>query len=298
MIKTDKVVVVVGATGKQGGATAARLLADGWRVRALTRDATGEAARRLAAAGAEPVAADMGDRASLDRAMRGVHGVFSVQPAPHSPDSPPGYDTATEVRWGKNVADAAKAAGVAHLVYASLFEAERRTGVASFDSKWEVERHIAAIGQPVTVLRPATFVDTFVADGPVLTHVLAPDTRYQWIALADIGAFAALAFADPDAYLGRSLPIAGDDLTPREVAATITRVTGRTVTYEPIPLDAIRRHDPALATVFEVEPLVRADIAGLRELHPGLLTVEAWLTHETGPVGPTSGRRPARPDGT
>jgi uncharacterized protein YbjT (DUF2867 family) len=272
-----KIIVVVGATGKQGGATAARLLADGWRVRALTRDITGKAARALADAGAEPVAADLADRASLDRAMKGAYGVFSVQPAPHSPDSPPGYDTATEVRWGKNVADAAKAAGVAHLVYASLIEAERRSGVASFDSKWEVEQHIAAIGLPVTVLRPATFMDGFVSGEPVLTHVLDPDLRYQWIAVDDIGAFAALAFADPGEYLGRSLPIAGDELTPREVAALITRVTGRPVTYDRIPIEVIRRHDPNLAKVFEAEPVSAADIARLRESHPGLLSFESWL---------------------
>ena len=275
-------VVVVGATGKQGGATAAHLLAAGWHVRALTRDTTGPAATALAAAGAEVVAADMDDASSLFRAMTGAHGVFSVQPAPHDPGAPMGYSTETEVRWGRAVADAAKAADVRHLVYASLVEAAERTGVPSFDSKWEVERHIAAIDLPATVLRPATFMEGLVVSKDVLdgsfTHLLEPDTRYQMIAVDDIGAFAALAFAEPASYVGRSLTIAGDERTPRELATVLGRALGHPVAYHQIPLDIIRQHDPGLADVFDSATAEKADVPVLRALHPGLMTFEAWLS--------------------
>lgn len=80
-----KTILVLGATGRQGGAAAARLLADGWRVRALTRNPDGPAAQALAKAGAELVRGDMGERASLDAAMQGVYGVFSVQPPDWNP---------------------------------------------------------------------------------------------------------------------------------------------------------------------------------------------------------------------
>ncbi|MEO6089044.1 MAG: NmrA/HSCARG family protein [Umezawaea sp.] len=278
-----KIVVVVGATGKQGGATAAHLLAAGWHVRALTRNTASPTARALADAGAEVLIADMDDPSSLVRAMTGAHGVFSVQPAPHDPGAPMGYGTETEVRWGRAVADAAKAAGVAHLVYASLVEAAERTGVPSFDSKWEVERHIAAIGQPATVLRPATFMDGLVVSKDVLngsfTHLLAPDAKCQLVAVDDIGACAALVFAEPSAYLGRSLAIAGDERTPRELATVLGRALGHPVAYHQIPLDLIRQHDPGLADVFSSPPSAfGADIPVLRALHPGLMTFESWLS--------------------
>src|SRR5215813_14023952 len=96
-----KTIVVTGGTGNQGGATARRLLADGWRVRALVRDDTAPAAAELAAAGAELVRGDLDDRASIDAAARGVYGIFSVQSANEN-----------EVTQGQNVADAARAANV------------------------------------------------------------------------------------------------------------------------------------------------------------------------------------------
>lgn len=277
-----KTVVVVGATGKQGGATAAHLLAAGWHVRALTRNPTGPAGSALAAAGAEVVAADMDDPFSLAQAMTGAHGVFSVQPAPHDPGAPVGYGTETEVRWGRAVADAARTAGLSHLVYASLVEAADRTGVPSFDSKWEIERHIAAIGLTATVLRPATFMEGLVVSKDVLdgsfTHLLDPDTKYQLIAVDDIGAFAALAFAEPSLYAGRSLTIAGDERTPRELATVLGRALGHPVAYHQIPLELLAQHDPGLADVFSAPAGVKADVPVLRALHPGLMTFEAWLS--------------------
>src|SRR4051794_12036467 len=103
----DKIILVTGATGQQGGATARHLLAQGWRVRAFVRNPA--AAQALQQAGAELVQGDMNDAASLEAAMQGVYGVFSVQ-----------AHTSDETRQGKNVADAAKAAGVQHLVYTSV----------------------------------------------------------------------------------------------------------------------------------------------------------------------------------
>lgn len=278
----DETVVVVGATGKQGGATAAHLLARGWRVRAVTRNATSPAALALSALGASLVVADMNDPASLERAIAGASGVFSVQPAPHDPGAPTGYSTEVEVRWGRNVADAAAVSGVSHFVYSSLVEATSRTGVPSFDSKWEVEQHIRSLGLPATVLRPATFMDSLVVSKDVLdgafTHLLAPDTKYQLIAVDDIGALAALVFASPDRFIGQSLTIAGDERTPRQLATVLGRALGHPVAYHQIPLDLIRQHDPGLAKVFEAAPSSDADVPALRALHPGLMTFEAWLS--------------------
>ncbi|GLZ29416.1 hypothetical protein Lesp02_16060 [Lentzea sp. NBRC 105346] len=250
-------IVVTGATGKQGGAVVRHLVRNGRQVRAITRNP------RAHIAGAEVVVADLDDPASLDRAFQGAHGVFSVQPAPHDPKAPAGYDFATETRWGRNVAEAAARAG-AHLVYSSLAEASRSTGVPSFDSKWAVERRIAELGLSATILRPATFMDGLYSPGMTkLTHLLDPDTKYQLIAVDDIGAIAAKVFGDPVP----DLTIAGDELTPREIAAQIG------VEYERFHVD-----DPELAKVFQPRAVPKADIDRLRDWYPGLRTFAAFLS--------------------
>ncbi len=147
-------VLVVGATGNQGGATARALLADGWPVRAMTRDPNSAGAKELAALGAELVTADLDDPPSLEAAVRGMYGVFSVQ----------NFMTAGlegEVRHGNAVAAAASEAGVMHFVYTSVGGAERASGVPHFETKWTIEQRITQLGLPATVLRPALFMDNF-----------------------------------------------------------------------------------------------------------------------------------------
>jgi len=255
------IAAVLGATGKQGGAVTRHLVAAGWDVRAVTRDPSARVP------GASTVVADQDSAESLTQAFAGADAVFSVQPAPHDPRSPQGYSPAVETRWGRNVADAALAAGVPHLVYASLVAATSETGVASFDSKWAVERHIADIGLPATVLRPTTFMNGLYAPGlPKLTHLLHPSVRYHLIAVDDIGAIAAKVFADPARFIGSSLTLAGDLLTPVEIAGLMG------VEYEQFQVD-----DPELRKVFSDRAEPPVDIEALRALHPGLRSFADFL---------------------
>ncbi|WP_426502994.1 NmrA/HSCARG family protein [Dactylosporangium sp. McL0621] len=281
----DRVILVTGATGQQGGATAARLLGDGWRVRALTRDVTAPPAVALAEQGAELVAGDLADRTSLDEAVRGAYGVFSVQPGVLSGGTPEGFDSEVEARWGRHLAEAALDAGVRHLVHSSVARAEDSAGIGVFEAKWQVERHIRAIGQPATILRPVSFMENYAhpawgVPAGALISALRPDTVEQLVAVDDIGAFAALAFADPHGTIGRTIDIAGDALTPVEIAAAISRVTVRTIPYRQIPIEAIRRQNPAAARAFDFlndEGGYQVDIAAVRSVHPGLLDFDAWL---------------------
>ena len=150
----NQIIAVTGATGQQGGAVARKLLAEGWQVRALTRDASKPAAQELAGLGAQILPGDMDNRDELAAAFRGAYGVFSVQnfwlPTV-------GFDG--EIRQGKNVADAAKAAEVKLLVFSSVGAAQRGMGQKHFESKWIIEQYIHTLGVPYTILRPAYFMD-------------------------------------------------------------------------------------------------------------------------------------------
>lgn len=280
----DRIVLIAGATGQQGGASTRHLLEDGWRVRAMTRDASKPAAQALSQMGAEVVEADMEDRASLDRVMQGVYGVHSVQNF-----WLPGVGFEGEVSQGKNVADAARAAGVQHFVYSSVGGAERNSGIPHFESKWIIEEHIRESGLPATILRPVFFMDNLnrsrqdILTEGVIRAGMRPDKKIQMIAVDDIGAFVAMALSRPQDFMGRAFELAGDELTYPQMAGTISRVTGRPMRYAEIPLDVIRQASEENAKMmawFNAQGY-KADIPYLRTLRPDMLTFEAWL-HKSG----------------
>jgi uncharacterized protein YbjT (DUF2867 family) len=226
------------------------------------------------------VKGDLEDADGLRRAMEGVEGVFSVQ----TPYAAGGVER--ETREGIAVADAAKAVGVPYLVYSSVGGAERQTGIPHFESKFRVEEHIRASGLHAAILRPTFFMENFAGPaGPqevngelVLRMALSPDRRLQMIACRDIGAFAALAFAGQDGVAGRELEIAGDELSPVEIAAAFSEAAGRPVRFERLPLEALATKSAENATMFgwfEASGY-RADIPTLRRVHPELATFRAW----------------------
>ena len=277
---SNRIIAVAGATGQQGGIVARRLLADGWQVRALTRDANKPAAQELKALGAEIVPGDMDNRVELEAAFQGVYGVFSVQNF-----WLPNVGFEGEIRQGKNVADVAQAAGAQHLVYSSVGAAHRGLGQKHFESKWIIEQHIRTLGVPHTILRPAAFMDNhnwsraYILSGALSSSGTRPDKATQMIAAEDIGVFAALAFANPGEYSGKTLELAGDELTEPEVVAAFSKVIGRPVTLTPSSGgwgNASEEEMQAVHRFFNGEGY-NADIPALRKLHPGLLRFEAYL---------------------
>jgi len=260
------------------------LLAAGWKVRALTRDPAKPAAQALAAQGAEVVQADNDDRASIDAAFQGVYGVFAVQNywLPNV-----GHDG--EVRQGVLAADTAKAAGVQHFVYSSVGAAHRGMGQSHFTSKLEIEDHIKAIGLPYTILRPAAFMDNYnwsraqITNGTFGAMGLRPEKTVQIIAVDDVGAFVALAFEHPEEYLGKTIELAGDELTEAEIAATLTKVIGRPVALAPRKPRLGGPDADEMAAMFKFfnGQGYDADIPALRRAYPKLKTLEQWL-RETG----------------
>ncbi|GAA3423160.1 hypothetical protein GCM10018953_03430 [Streptosporangium nondiastaticum] len=286
MTPKNRTVVVVGATGLQGGAVTHHLLRGGWQVRALTRDPNGTRARALARAGAQVVRAQMEDVASLTAAAKDAWGLFSVQPTVGSPGTSPDFTTEDEVRWGVNVAEAAHAAGVGHLVFTSVAGAERHLSEkvpVNLVSKWRIEQHIARLGLPATILRPASFMENFTGgyalrNGSLSTGI-APDTVQQLMAVDDVGFITESAFRHPEEWIGRAVSLAADELTPVQVAAAIGKALGTAPPYVRIPIEAIRdlSEDFAYANEWLNERGYRADIAATRRIHPAAMDFSTWL---------------------
>ena len=274
-------IVVAGATGRQGGAVARRLLEAGWHVRALTRSPESKPAASLAAAGAEVVRADMDDRASLDAAFAGAYGVFSVQ-------NPAISGVEGEVRQGTNVADAAHAAKVQHVVYGSAGTGASDTGIGWWDSKLAIEAHMRGLGLPLTIVRPVAFMELMTDRDfypPVSTWHLMPKlagsaTPIPWIAVDDAAAVATLAFAEPERYTGRDLKLAAELRSIDECRALYREVLGRRPRGFPMPVWLFNRvASRDLVTMWrwlgDSEPAGNSDT--LRAIRPESLTVRDWL---------------------
>jgi uncharacterized protein YbjT (DUF2867 family) len=285
VLNTDKTVLVTGATGRQGGAVARHMLPKGWKLRALTRHCDSYAAKKLADQGVELVPGDLEDPTALERATRGIYGVFSVQDFW-------AVGARREVQQGKNLAEAGRKAGVEHFVYSSVGGAERNSGIDHWESKWEIEKHIRKLGLPATMLRPSAFMENYYIDqveigilkGKLMDPIRA-DKQYQTIASEDIGAFAALAFERPGEFIGLDLEIAGSELTNPETAQVFSRVLGKTVQFQKLPMPLVRvvlgKEFYQMFRWFNKEGF-RADIAELRRRYPEvhLQSLEEWLRSE------------------
>jgi uncharacterized protein YbjT (DUF2867 family) len=271
-------VLVIGATGRQGGAVARHLLDTEFRVRALARDPQKPRARALAESGIELVQGDLDDHESLERALDGIYGVFSVQNFFQA-----GYEG--EIRQGTAIADLAKKVGVEHFVYSSVGSAYRDTRISHFETKWKIEEHIRNLNLPYTILRPVFFMHNWEGMrerifGGVLEGPLDPGKSLQQLAVDDLGAFAAMAFVDPERWIGREVDIAGDELTMLRSARVFGQVAGREVRYVQIPWDQFRQTaGDEITRMYEWfdQEGYEADIPALREEHPGLTTFEQYL---------------------
>ena len=285
MASDNRIILVLGATGQQGGAVAAALRAGGWAVRAMVRNPGSAKARALRAPGIEVTPGDLADPASLRAAMRGAYGVFSVQPS-SGQGAAYGVSDADEVRWGKDVAAASRDGGVRHLVYSSANAAgPEASGMGHFDSKSEIEAYIRTLDVPSTIMRPSAFMDMLLLPGLGLaegcvTFFMRPDQPMQFIAAADIGRVAARMFADADAFRSRTVEVAGDAVTGLQAAQAFTHAAGRPIGYQRFP-DSLLERDPFLGRlaglVDEGRLAGRANLAALRQEFPGLLTLDQWL---------------------
>lgn len=241
--------LVIGATGLQGGAVARALLAQGQSIRGLTRKINSAAARALAELGAEVVAGDLDCPETLAPAFAGIQGLFSVQDF-----YAPGIGLAGEIRQGRAVIAAAKAAGVRHVVQSTMGDGLALGGPAHFLSKAVLERDIRASGLDWTLLGTVWFMDNLLNPAmqphltfPVLSGSLKRDTRFQMLAVADLARMAAKALIRPDIWAGRKLNLAGDTMTIGAMKAAYREVTGRAARSWRLPGPVFRRLAPEFA---------------------------------------------------
>lgn len=236
-------ILVTGATGKQGGATARALLDAGFAVRALVRNPAGDLARDIAGRGAELVTGDLRDRDSVLRAAEGARAVFSVQ----MPDL---TDERGDSEWvqARTLIDAARDAGVTQFVHTSVSGAgQHRTALTdtttsmwhSMETKAAIQDRVREAGFPQwTILMPGFFMENLLPpslllpNGPEggLVTVIKPDTEIALVAVADIGAAAAAAFADPARFHTVELELASERLTMTEVAKVLSNAYGTELT--------------------------------------------------------------------
>jgi len=281
-----RTIVVCGATGRQGGAVARHLLAGGWHVRGLTRSADSAKARALAERGVEVVEADMADRAALDRAFVGAYGVYSVQNPMIS-----GFDA--EVAQGINVADAARGAGVQHVVYGSA-GIGTRTGIPSWDTKVAITEHMQRLGLPLTTLRPEAFMELMtdkafypqVGVWHVMPKLMGSTRVVPWLAVDDLGVVAARVFADPARFVGADVPLAGDIKTIDECREIWAEVRGRPPGKFPMPVWLFERvaghagKDLPIMWRWLRTGTVPEDTGPTKAIHPGARTVRSWLQEQ------------------
>lgn len=262
--------LVLGATGGQGGAVTAALLSSGVPVRALVRETASRGARSLAHAGAELAAGDFTDAAALTAAMRGAVAAFALTTPFES-----GVDA--EVAQGQAIIAAARAAGLPHLVFSSVAGALSGTGVPHFESKAAVERQLAASGVPHTVVAPTYFYDNALGglreiEEGVLYLPLPPSRRLQQLDRADLGRFVALVLASPARFAGQRIELASAEPTGPEMAAALAVALGRPVTFRQVPDEVIQggNADMAAMWTFLAGKGYQADIAGLRRDYPAV----------------------------
>lgn len=279
--REGKTIVVVGATGRQGGQVTRHLLKQGWRVRALSRTPESKRARELQSLGAQVVRADLEEPESLEAAFDGAHGVYHMQP-------PVSGGMEAEVDQGRNAAEAARKTGVKHLVYGSAGPGQSRTGIQQWDAKIEVTQEMKKLGLPLTVLRPMAFMELMVdpayypssSTWYIWPRLTGTDRKIPWISVQDLGAIAATAFADPGTYIGKDLPLAADAQSLGECRQIYQEVRGKAPSRFPMPMflfeKFVGKDIPEMWRWLRANP-VSLETSSTYAIHPEAMTVRAWL---------------------
>lgn len=274
---SEKVVLISGVTGQQGGALAGALAGKGFKLRGLTRKPDGDAAKKLAALGVEIVKGDLDDAASLKSVLQGVWGAFGVQNTWEA-------GVEKEEEQGKRFATLAKEAGVQHYVYASVGSADEKTGIPHFDNKARVEDTVRSLGfASHVIVRPVFFMENVVGpwflQGDKIMAGLKPTTKVQMVAVEDIGKVTAAAFARSVELNRREIDLAGEAVDMTTVTKLVGAALGKPLEFVSLPIAAVRQNSEDMALMLEwfESTGYSADIPELDKEFGRMLRFEEWV---------------------
>jgi uncharacterized protein YbjT (DUF2867 family) len=313
-VKDKKLIAVIGATGAQGGGLARAILDDpdgGFGVRAITRHVDADKARAFAARGAEVVAADLDDPASLERAFEGAHGAYCVTNFWEH------FSPQKEDAQARNLAQAAKASGLRHAIWSTLEDTRELVPLADarmptllehykvphFDAKGEADRHFREAAVPTTFLRTSFYWDNLIhfgmgpkpgADGVLEFTLPMGAAKLPGIAVEDIGRCAYGIFKRGDEFIGKTVGIVGEMLTGAQMAAALGDALGREVRYNAVTPAQFRGFGfpgaDDLGNMFQYKHDFEAEFCGARnqalsrDLNPRLQTFAQWLAGNAGRI--------------
>jgi len=269
----NKLIVVAGATGRQGQSVVKSLLKKGFNVRALVRNPE-KVNSLLKRDNVEIFKGDLRSKDSLIGLFSNAYGLFFALPF-----------TKDSIGFGKNLLDVAKESNLEHIIYSSVGGADRYSKVDHFCYKKEIEEYLRKLGNPYSIIRPAGFMDEFANPKSIkyitglLSLYLPKDKVFQLISIQDIGKFAAIAIDNPAEYIGKELEIAGDELTLDKVFEKIEKVKNIKMSPMKMPkfVTFILPKIMKQMFTFYAEDGWHADLKSLREENPELLSFEDWL---------------------
>jgi uncharacterized protein YbjT (DUF2867 family) len=277
MVANQRKILVTGATGQQGGSLARLLLQKKHKVYALTRNTQSSAAQDLRNKGANVVKGDLDDSDSLERVAKDVESIFLM-------GTPFEDGTEGETRRGKLMADIAKENKVEHLVYSSVANADKNTGIPHFESKYKVEQHIKNLGIPYTIIGPTFFMENLLGPGleqGQLALPLSPSSILQQSALENIAEFSALVLERGKPFLGKRIDIASDEVTGEQAAKILSNELGQRIRYVHVPLEQVYQANEDMARMYEWYERVGTgiDITSLHQEYPEVnwLTFSDWV---------------------
>ncbi|QUI35315.1 NmrA family NAD(P)-binding protein [Streptomyces alfalfae] len=275
-------IAVFGATGQQGGAVVDALLDHKAPVRALVRSLQSDRAQALAARGVELAAIRADDPASLATALATVEAFYFMTPEANSLE-----EVEAEIRVGTALVDAAAETGVPHVVFNSVFGADRESGVPHHDSKHWIEEHLRKSGlMRATMVRATAFMENFVTVmapsleyGEIVLRLPLPeDVALKMISVRDIGRVAAALLLDIAEAPGGVVELVGDELTGPQIAAAFGARAGLPARYETLPLSVLPNDlDRAMFRQFAKAQKNSSDLAVVRSIEPATLNLVEWL---------------------
>ena len=276
-----KTIFVTGATGNQGGAVAASLIKNGFKIKVLTRKTDSVKAQNLQKHNVELVKGDLSYLDTFRNHLKDIDGIFSVQTFENGIDK--------EIKQGMDLAMLAKEYGVDHLLYSSVAGADLNTGIPHFDSKFKIENYIKQLGLPYTIIRPNSLFENFlipqvrsrILKGKLASPINQNKTQ-QFISAVDVGEISAGIFLNKDKYLGKTITIGSEEMNMQQVATIFSEVLGKEISYQKFPMLIARFvMGKDLYKMFkwinENDAIFMKDLELFKKENPNLLSLRQWI---------------------